>query len=404
MKIAHLSDLHLCEGPRFLDTLAALDTVIEETRHEVSAYFITGDLYDHLGRPSTPSERNALADRIILMACQAPVFIVKGNHDRPGDLRIFHRLTNVHVAERAEVFDARFGDPSIPFRVVLLPYPDKRWLGTDSGEAARQAVSEGLRTILAPEQGTRPLIAAHINVAGSVASTGQPMIGQDVELALGDLLDVKPRAVLLGHIHKHQALSPEAVYAGSLVAHDYGETEDKGYVIWEFSDAGELGGWVFHTVGARKRRTYHVEIGFAYTPEGAEAGLTLVADDRDEADVGGDYVRVQYDIPAGLVDSFDEQLLVRWLKLEHAYEVTLERRTIPAVAVRCSSVSAAVSTEDKLRAYLTDACSYDEDKRQHLLAVAALLQRPDDAESLTNHVIELATKEADRKEATDETS
>ena len=40
-------------------------------------------------------------------------------------------------------------------------------------------------------------------------------------------------AVLLGHIHKHQALAPNIAYAGSLIQQNFGETiNNHGYLIW----------------------------------------------------------------------------------------------------------------------------------------------------------------------------
>jgi exonuclease SbcD len=71
-------------------------------------------------------------------------------------------------------------------------------------------------------------------VRGSVTSTGQPLVGCDLEVGLEDLALVQADAYLLGHIHKGQAweiAGAPCVYPGSPRRTSFGESEAKGYTI-----------------------------------------------------------------------------------------------------------------------------------------------------------------------------
>lgn len=348
--VGHLSDIHLQEGERFEETVAALGWAVVDMRQRgVELVIITGDVFDHLGRPSTPTEREALADALAAFCQLGPVYIIKGNHDQPLDLALFSRLPGVTVDERPRLHRVVLGQGAGErwLDLYALPYPDLWSFG-----GTREAANMALRTILAavsPIPNVPLLLAAHLNVAGSVSSTGQPLIGSEPEFALGDLLDTGAAAVLLGHIHKHQALASTVVYAGSLVAHDYGETEDKGYVLWSFD--GLFAGWNFVPTFAPKRLSldYRIDATGLLTLDGA--GVADVADL-----VRGHHVRLRYRIPEELAVQFHAGDYFRSLLpgIGHArslkFEGIIERRQ----AVRGTAVAEAVTLEAKLEAWMAD--------------------------------------------------
>jgi predicted MPP superfamily phosphohydrolase len=89
--IVHIGDVHAAPGPRSADRWRAVDQIIREglALEQLGAWLIPGDLFDAL---STTEDRNAWDARLQRMADAAPVVIIYGNHDRPGDLDGFANL------------------------------------------------------------------------------------------------------------------------------------------------------------------------------------------------------------------------------------------------------------------------------------------------------------------------
>jgi exonuclease SbcD len=246
--LVHIGDFHAAPGPRNADRYRALDQIIRGglALERLGAWLWPGDL-NH-ARMSI-DDRNALADRLQRMAAAAPVLIVPGNHDAPGDLEIFGRLKTgwpITVIERPACIRIRLAGGGNA-TVFCLPYPTKAGL-TALGAAPDEivpAAAEALDHIFmqaagelaqARAAGDLTLMIGHVNVAGSLTSVGQPNIGHEIEIGprhldrLGDIYKG------LNHIHKAQAIAG-AHYAGSVCRLDWGEVEEKRYLVIEFEDA-----------------------------------------------------------------------------------------------------------------------------------------------------------------------
>lgn len=255
----HIGDTHIGPGDRLQDKLAALDQIIvwceaAARRGELAAILWPGDLYH---AKSTIDDRNALVPRLQALAMLAPVVLVYGNHDAPGDLDILGQLDaawHIHVSSRPEILSVWTATGEVA-RVACLPYPHRAGLvgagvaHDDLGQTARQLL-EPQFALFADElrkahlAGEIPLFIGHVNVGGSLSSTGQPQIGREIELDPGLLGRLDAAAYKgLNHIHKHQVVAGDTVYAGSICRQDFGENEDKGFVAvtvtgttseWEF--------------------------------------------------------------------------------------------------------------------------------------------------------------------------
>lgn len=120
VRLLHLTDLHLTDGPRLPDQAAVLDHVVRQAVElGVQATFLTGDLYG-LAVPhrSTPAERAVLFPAVRTLAQLGPVVVVYGNHDYPGDLETLAQLGGgfdwpVRVVSRAERFTLRTSGPDL---------------------------------------------------------------------------------------------------------------------------------------------------------------------------------------------------------------------------------------------------------------------------------------------------
>src|SRR5690606_16478370 len=90
------------------------------------------------------------------------------------------------------------------------------------------------------------LLVAHAMVSGSATSSGQPLVGCDLELGLEDIATARC-PVVLGHVHKAQAWETvprgePVIYTGSPRRTAFGEIEEKGVVVLTF-DGEELVSW-----------------------------------------------------------------------------------------------------------------------------------------------------------------
>lgn len=248
----HIGDIHLRHGhPRNPDRLAALAQIIDESHAEpVSAYLIPGDLFD---TKSTVDDRNLLADTLQDFAAHAPVVLVRGNHDAPGDLDIFARLKTrwpVYVVTQPQVLQVPLATGGTA-AIAALPYPDKSVLvsrGVTPGETSQTArelldvifmqFAQELSTLRVG--GAIPLFIGHVNVRGSISSTGQPQVGTELEIDQAILARLPVVYAGLSHIHRPQEVGI-GVYAGSIARLDYGEVEEKSYVA-VMCERG-AGGW-----------------------------------------------------------------------------------------------------------------------------------------------------------------
>jgi hypothetical protein len=239
--LIHIGDLHLAPGPRQAQRYAALDQIITEGSQlpRLGAWLLPGDL-SH-ARQSI-EDKNGLADRLVAMGNRAPCLLTYGNHDLAGDLDIFGALNTeypIYVINRPGVvrLELATGEWASTF---VLPYPTKAGLVSlglvpaDVHDAGAAALLDILRLgahdlAEARKRGDLTLLIGHVNVAGSIASTGQPQIGHEIEIGAEHLELFGDIYKGLNHIHKGQEIHG-AWYAGSVCRLDWGEIEPKRYL------------------------------------------------------------------------------------------------------------------------------------------------------------------------------
>jgi len=130
---------------------------------------------------------------------------------------------------------------------------------------------------LAAEQDMPRVLVGHFSVSGATyGSERSVMLGRDLVIQKSALADPNWDYVALGHIHKHQNLTPAhprggpaegaangrlppIVYSGSLERIDFGEAvEDKGF-CWVKLARGDTH-WEFRRVRARPFRSINVDV------------------------------------------------------------------------------------------------------------------------------------------------
>ena len=239
MKILHCSDLHLGislgsrtneQGInlRVCDFLNTFDKVIDYAIQEkVDLFMLLGDIFKNC-IPSNLLQRE-FAKRVKRLSDAGILsFILIGNHDRPGVVHNAHSLElyrelqipNVIISDVPGVYTLNRNDKKLG--ILSLPYFFK-----DSFARYEKLINKFEKQEL-----DFKIIASHCMVQGSQMSNDYVCNEAEVHL---DFFNRKVDYVGLGDIHKYQVLSdnPPVVYSGSLERNNFGETDEKGFVMIE---------------------------------------------------------------------------------------------------------------------------------------------------------------------------
>lgn len=361
LRIAHFSDLHYAD-----ETLAEVDHCFTHAvelaiSNLVEVAIITGDTTDHALSAHSPA-LVALARQIQRLADHCPVLMLQGtySHEPPGFLSLFPLIRGKHpiwIAERLQQvaltksgnwigsdgwqFDALPDDAQL--LCTCLPTLNRAALASAVGAAdVVGAMGDQLARVLAGYAqghlaarcaGVPVAVLSHGTVHGCVTEHGVPMAGADHEFTSGALFDAQATAVMLGHIHKHQAWVKDArsiAYAGSIGRLHYGEEGDKGFLIWTL-DADSS----------------HMEL----FPSPARHTHNIVFDGPPDIEALADYAATHV-----LTDTW---LRIRWQVLEEeraqvdreriqslfsdAAGLKLEGRIVPVTRARASGISRELS-------------------------------------------------------------
>ncbi len=354
-KIALVADSHFDETSRFDECLWLHGWIAEDAAQRgCSAWVHAGDVYE---RRSTPRERMAAATWVQRMAeAVGPGLIVRGNHDNLSDLPLLARLDtdgrgvtvveDARVVELAGVGVACLAWPQKARILAMMPEAGKE-AGDQAAVAALRNVLLGLGAHLADHHGPT-LFLGHVMVRGSMTSTGQPLIGADLELGLEDFGLCRADAYLLGHIHLPQHWDIDGapvIYPGSPRRTAFGEVEEKGYVVVEVGDHGLIG-WERVTTPARRMVLISVEA--ARTVDGE----IVFDDDGAEPDVAGAEVRLRVEVDADLripARAAAEERKRRMIEAG-AVAVKIEESVRATTRARAPEVARAVTLEQKIDA------------------------------------------------------
>jgi len=247
MLIAHLSDLHVTDGPALEDQREDLARVVDhvlEARPDL--VILTGDYYGRTvpHRP-TPSERAVLEPQIVRLAEVAPVLVLEGNHDHGEALALARQLGGLYpvtVMDRAGTTVVH--TPAGPARIYWMAYPTKRWLlagqavpGVSEARALALSKLHGLLTAWGgrmrrqrqAEPDTPILFLGHFQVAGSRLSSGEVLSTGELEIERATLQTLPVDYGALGHVHARQELAPRWWYVGNPWPVDFGERGCRGF-------------------------------------------------------------------------------------------------------------------------------------------------------------------------------
>jgi len=305
IRLLHFADLHVGMenygkldpqtgiSSRIRDFLDRLDEVVDYAfERDADLVIFAGDAFKT--RDPDPTQQREFARRIKRLADRIPVFMLVGNHDIPGiaaratSIDIFRTLEvgNITVGRSigSQVLQTRRGPVFLgwvpfPVRGRLIAQEDHRGQSVEELDRAVSALISGELADLArqaAEQAMPRVLVGHFSVGGATyGSERSVMLGRDLVIQKSALADPAWDYVALGHIHKHQNLTPAhprgapaadradgplppIVYSGSLERIDFGEeVEDKGF-CWVQLERGQTR-WEFHRVHARPFRSINVD-------------------------------------------------------------------------------------------------------------------------------------------------
>lgn len=348
MKIAFVSDSHFAEDSRFEECIRLHHWIASDAMARgCEALLHAGDLFE---RRSTPKERLAVVEWLAYLAASMAIVMVRGNHDAPGDLTLLSWLQDgpAVTEQPCRMVVARW------LHIACLPWPSRASIlaGAQSREDGEQQIAEAMRDVLrglrSEEPGVTTLFLGHCMVRDSRTSTGQPLVGCDVEVGLEDLALVGADAYLLGHIHLHQQWDIDGapvIYPGSPRRTAFGESEAKGYVVLTVEEGRGVVGWEF--VEAPATPMVHIDTKWETD--------RLTFPTWVPGDVVGAEVRLRWRVEpehrqAARAAAETQRAALLGLG---ALSVKLEEVVVATTRARAPEVAAALTVRDKLRALWT---------------------------------------------------
>jgi len=222
MKIAHVSDIHI-RNHRYHEEYTAVFEELYEKLRELKPDIIvnTGDTA-HTKLQLSPAYFHMTAKLFENLADIAPLHVILGNHDlnlrNPG--RIDAVTPIVEALDHKDIHFHKFSqevDLGNGFVLNVLSVVDEdKWIDPTDESKINIALFHG-------------------SVAGVTTDTGWVMDHGDINIDQFAPFDY----VLLGDIHKtYQKLDDEGkvAYPGSLVQQNFGESMDKGFLLWDIQD------------------------------------------------------------------------------------------------------------------------------------------------------------------------
>ncbi|HEV7717184.1 MAG TPA: metallophosphoesterase family protein [Steroidobacteraceae bacterium] len=376
-RAAVIADSHFFDAPsgRFAECIHVHDFIAQDiAQRNVDAILHSGDIFE---RKSSPTERDAVAQWLQALAEIAPVLVVRGNHDVPLDLAIFGRLEGKHpitVEEAVGVHGLRgvvVGAVAWPTKASVLATlaAAEGVAQQDSDRIAADALRNVLRWVgnemdIGVEQagGDVPkILLMHAMVRGSRVSSGQPLVGCDLELGIEDLSLARADFIALGHIHLPQEWTVQSgtcnapvVYPGSPRRTSFGETESKGYIIADF-EGSKCMRW--ERIATPCAPMFLIEDQWGVdpenNPEGARSWVVGWHGAPERSALVGAEVRFRYYVPSDMRAEARVAAAVQEAKLRDmgAIDVKVEEVVQSTATARAPEVALARTLTDKLMAY-----------------------------------------------------
>ena len=378
LRLSHSGDLHFSpKEDKLEETIRCTNHMLDVYKKEKPDVIIlagdTLDCHDGTIKLDSPTARAAISF-VQRCASIAPVVIIKGtnSHDRqtPYIFRHLQAKYPIYVGmELEQVALVKIGESPENIKFVpiseieayqypmaaftLLPSVDKSYLyaKVDGGiQEGNAQIRELLHDVLSGfglenDKISAPcILVGHGMITGSEFSSGQTAIGEDLEFGVGDLHAAKCDYYAMGHVHKYQSFPGHIYYSGSPGRLNFGEQEEKGFLMPEFEgrDVKEV---KFHPTPARR-----FVFGEADWREGGKEAV-LSSMSKCLEDCKGADVRFRYSITE------EEQTAIRKDDIEKQFvdvgakRVKIECQILPRERARAEGISKLEGLPAKVKKY-----------------------------------------------------
>ncbi|EMK02906.1 hypothetical protein LEP1GSC166_1870 [Leptospira kirschneri] len=283
--------------------------------------------------------------------------MLRGNHDKPSDLKIFEsQVESVEIIEFEKPGSIRLWfDSSLQkdLLVYAIPHFSAGALALKSG-SVEEMNSTGTELFtdllenafqkLRQHNGPR-LVLFHGTVSGAKLDNDRIPRQNGIHLPLA-VLESLDCPVVGGHYHKPQNVGGKVWYSGSITRQTWGEAEDdKGVLIWEMDSEGN---WfpepVFHSLNPVPMITVNAE----WNGESlVDKSTNLEIDPSSFA--SDSKLRLRFDVSENLVHTVPKDLVSRF---RNSAELKIEKTILTTTAVRSEAMVSAITIEDSLRVWL----------------------------------------------------
>ena len=217
-KFAHFADVHWRGLSRHDEYKRAFTRAFKDLREqEVDAIFIAGDIVHSKTQGISPELIDSLCWWFREMNDIAPTYVTLGNHDG----LILNK-------DREDAISPIIRALNLP-NLHLIKMTEKIAMNDEIDLSNFSCFEEETWETLTPTPEKMNIALFHGAVRGSKTDIDWELDGE-VEAEMFDGYDF----VFLGDIHKHQFLDEEnrIAYCGSTIQQNFGETPDKGYLLW----------------------------------------------------------------------------------------------------------------------------------------------------------------------------
>jgi len=263
MKIAHIADIQIRFGSRHEEYREVFKRLINDLiKIKPDRIVVAGDINHHKINIS-PGSFDLCSELLIGLARIAPTDVILGNHDM-----------NLQQLEQGDSISPIFNiskliqedDKKIAYIVsnenkheidfsqnAVYYYPDSGFyrLNPKLEYGVFSMKDDKIIKLEKKEAGVNYVALFHGQIFGSRGDNGHILQGDDlVRLSTFNNFDI----VMLGDIHEYQTFREDEsmAYCGSLIQQDYGESIDKGYLLWDIESRKHIRKFVPNDYGFAK--------------------------------------------------------------------------------------------------------------------------------------------------------
>ena len=240
--IAHISDIHVRYGSRHEEYRQVFSKTIDKLKiQKPRRIVLTGDLF-HIKITLSPNAVILAGEFIEELSQIAPVDILLGNHDlnlqslSQGNAvdPIIKLLKNgYYITKESSKIPEHKGEN---FGIYFFKESGFYEIEEDLVYGIYSCLDNEIISLTKKEPNKKYIALYHGPVYGCRGDNGHELKGEELmRLSVFNNFDI----VLLGDIHEHQAFCPKntnkesIAYSGSLIQQGFGESMNKGYLIWD---------------------------------------------------------------------------------------------------------------------------------------------------------------------------